>query len=83
VGIGLHDVPEDRAVPDGDHGLGAVFGFFTKAGAFSAAENDGFHGSGASWRKAQSEEGVKEGVNGIVLFSAFLQAEGETKKLKS
>ncbi|MEI6786588.1 MAG: hypothetical protein WCQ21_37410, partial [Verrucomicrobiota bacterium] len=25
-------MPEDRAIPDGDHGLRAVFGFFTNSG---------------------------------------------------
>ena len=45
MGIGLHDMPEDWAVTDGNHGLRAEIGFLPEAGAFTTAQNDDFHGS--------------------------------------
>jgi len=42
-GIKLYDVPKDGFASDGDHGLWAKFGFFTKARAEAAAGDDNFH----------------------------------------
>ena len=44
VGVGLHDVPQDRPTSDGDHRLRAIFCFFAQTRTFSSAENDYFHG---------------------------------------
>ncbi len=45
VGVGLHDVPQDGPVADGDHRFGTIFRLFTETGALSSAENDDFHNS--------------------------------------
>ena len=47
-GIDFHDVPEDGAATDRNHGLGADFCLFAQASPFSSAENDGFH----VWRRS-------------------------------
>lgn len=45
VGIGLHDMPEDRSVSDGNHGLGSEFSFFSETGSHAAAQDeDGYAG---------------------------------------
>ena len=44
MGVGFHDVPEDGFTTDGDHGFGAELSFFAEASAFTAAEDDDFHG---------------------------------------
>jgi len=44
VGVGLHDVPEDGAIADGEHRLGAELGFLLQARAAPTAKDDDFHG---------------------------------------
>ena len=42
VGVVLHQVPDDRAVADGHHGLGDVFRVVAEAQALAAAEETTF-----------------------------------------
>ena len=39
----LHDMPQDRLVPDRYHRLRDALGVFANAGAQSTAEQDNFH----------------------------------------
>jgi hypothetical protein len=43
VGVGLHDMPEDGPVADGEHRFWPVFGFFAQARAAPTAQDDDFH----------------------------------------
>ena len=44
TGVPLHDVPQNRALADGHHRLGPIFGFFAQTRTFAAAENHCLHG---------------------------------------
>jgi hypothetical protein len=43
TGVTLHDVPEDGAAADLDHGLRPELRFFSQAGSLSSAEDNDFH----------------------------------------
>ncbi len=43
MGIGFHNVPQDRPATDGDHWFRSELRLVSHAGALAAAENDNFH----------------------------------------
>ena len=43
MGIGFHNMPQDRLAADLDHRLRLEMAFFTDAGAEAAGEQDYFH----------------------------------------
>src|SRR4030095_15830887 len=51
VGVGLHDVPQDRAGADGHHGLGAELRLAAQARAQTSGEKHDFHGCSANYSK--------------------------------
>ncbi len=59
AGVGLHDMPQDGSITQGQHGLGTELGLFTQPGSLPAAEDYNLH-IGISRRNttAVSEEGT-------------------------
>jgi hypothetical protein len=43
MGVALHDVPEDGAAADLDHGLRPELGFFSQAGSLASTKDDDLH----------------------------------------
>ena len=73
MGICLHDMPENRPIPDGNHRLGAKFRFFAQARAFAAAEDDDFHFGLMGFKRLREFEIAKLRLSGtgIVTLSRF------------
>jgi hypothetical protein len=43
MGVGFHDVPENRATANVNKGFGAELGFFAQPGTLPTTKNDDFH----------------------------------------
>src|SRR5689334_22597120 len=60
----MHQMPQDRLVPDWDHRLGDAFGDIADAGAEAAAEQNCFHLNTVLQGRYRSREGVRQDMVG-------------------